>query len=165
MIHHHASIPVYTSEPRGFTLLIAVILTTVLVTVGLALFDIAYKQIVLTSAVRHSQYAFYAADTGMECALYWDQKFNAFSPSSPRGTITCGGSNISVSSTMASNIRTSTFSTPCLSGRMASVTVMKANAGYSCNAQGSRSCLYTNGFSSCSSSDARRVERGLHAFY
>lgn len=165
MMHTPSSLSVRATEPRGFTLLIAVILTSVLVSVGMALFDIAYKQIVLTGAVRSSQYAFYAADTGLECALFWDQTVNAFSAEAPRASITCGGSAIPVSGSTSGNVRTSTFSMPCLAGRTANVTVMKANAGYSCNTRGSRSCLYVNGFNSCNAADTRRVERGLQAFY
>lgn len=165
MMYLPSSLSVRAAEPRGFTLLIAVILTSVLVSVGMALFDIAYKQIVLTGAVRSSQYAFYAADTGLECALFWDQTVNAFSAAAPRASITCGGSTIAVSGSMSGNIRTSTFSMPCIAGRTSQVTVMKANVGYSCNAQGSHSCLYVNGFSSCNTDDTRRIERGLQAFY
>lgn len=155
----------FSHEPRGFTLLIAVVLTTVLVSVGLALFDVAYKQIVLTSAARQSQYAFYAADSGLECALFWDQKFNAFGGSNPQSTIRCGNTDISVSSAIVSGRAASVFTMPCLDGRTSSVTVIKAGEGNTCNTRGSRSCLYANGFSSCNAADNRRIERGLQAFY
>lgn len=65
---------------------------------GLALGSLAYKQQVLASASTQSQYAFYAADAGLECALYADQKQNLFTyPPTPPGPpasaprITCDG--------------------------------------------------------------------------
>lgn len=57
----------------GFALLVAVIFMSVMLTFGLALGSLAYKQEILASAGLESQYAFYAADAGLECALYADQ--------------------------------------------------------------------------------------------
>jgi len=72
----------YTHNTQhGFTLLFAVLVASLLTSVGLAMTSIAQKQLVLSSVGRDSQYAFYAADTGAECALYWDFKYDAFSTS------------------------------------------------------------------------------------
>ena len=65
-------------DKNGFALLIAVIFMSVMLSLGLALSALGYKQQVLASAAIASQYAFYAADAGMECALYADQKQNLF---------------------------------------------------------------------------------------
>lgn len=62
---------------KGFTLLLASLIASLLLSVGLSMFTIAQKEIILSSLGRDSQYAFYAADAGAECALYWDFK-NAF---------------------------------------------------------------------------------------
>jgi hypothetical protein len=40
--------------------------------VGASIINIALKQVILSGAGRESQFAFYAANTGLECALYWD---------------------------------------------------------------------------------------------
>jgi len=153
-----------THPPRGFTLLIAVILTSVLLSVGLALLDIAYKQVVLSSTARQSQYAFYAADSAMECALYWDQQMNAFSYTTPLSTIRCAATDISLSSSVSGGVRTTTFSTPCTNGVTASVVVYKTSGG-ACSGTSATSCLYTSGFNTCTASDPRRIERGLKVFY
>lgn len=63
---------------RGFALLISVIFMSVMLTFGLALASLAYKQQILTSNAIESQYAFYAADAALECALYADQQQNLF---------------------------------------------------------------------------------------
>lgn len=56
----------------GFTLYYAVLISAVLITVGASMANLALKEFTLSAAVRESEYAFYAADSGTECALYWD---------------------------------------------------------------------------------------------
>ena len=63
---------------RGFALLIAVIFMSVMLFLGIELSAIGYKQEVLASDAVESQYAFYAADAALECALYADQQSNLF---------------------------------------------------------------------------------------
>lgn len=79
---------------RGFALLIAVIFMSVMLTLGLALGSLGYKQEVLASGAVESQYAFYASDAALECALYADQQQNLFNYSTHSATsspnaITC----------------------------------------------------------------------------
>ena len=87
---------------KGFALLVAVIFMTVMLTLGLSLGSLAYKQQVLASSAIESQSAFYAADTALECALYFDQQNNAFAFSlSPNGpTLSCGGASALSTSTL-----------------------------------------------------------------
>lgn len=61
-------------KEKGFALLFAVLTSSVLLSVGLSIFGLTLKELVLSSSGRESQFAFYAADTGVECALYWDFK-------------------------------------------------------------------------------------------
>ena len=63
---------------RGFALLMALIFMSVMLSIGLTLGSLAYKQQVLASSAIESQYAFYAADSALECALYADQQQNLF---------------------------------------------------------------------------------------
>ena len=63
---------------QGFALLVAVIFMSVMLSLGLALSSLGYKQEILASSAIESQYAFYAADAGLECALYQDQQWNLF---------------------------------------------------------------------------------------
>lgn len=78
---------------RGFTLLIAIIFMSVMLSFGLALGSLGYKQQVLASSAIESQYAFYAADSLLECALYHDQQLGTFAFNSdlnaPTPTINC----------------------------------------------------------------------------
>jgi hypothetical protein len=87
---------IISNTKRGFVLLVAVIFMSVMLSFGLALSSLSYKQQVLTSSAIESQYAFYAGDSGLECALYSDQKSNNFDytthdSSTPPALITCGG--------------------------------------------------------------------------
>ncbi len=65
----------YTSiYTKGFTLFFAVLVGSLALAVGLAIFDITSRELTLSNVATQSQYAIYAADTGAECALYWDGK-------------------------------------------------------------------------------------------
>src|SRR3972149_3115950 len=64
----------FQGDKRGSTLFIAVLLSSLLLAIGFSLANFAVKQLVIATAGRESQFAFYAADTGIECALYWDFK-------------------------------------------------------------------------------------------
>jgi Tfp pilus assembly protein PilX len=152
------------NQSRGFALLVAVVLTSVLLSVGLALLDISYKQVILSSTARQSQYAFYAADTAMECALYWDQKQNAFSYATPLSTIRCSATDMTLSTSVSGGTRTTTFSMPCVNGVSGSVTIYKTN-GPVCSGTTATTCIYASGFNTCTVSDPRRIERGLKIFY
>ena len=84
------------NKKRGFALIIAVIFMSVMLTLGLALSSLGYKQQVLASTAIESQYAFYAADAGLECALYADQQQNSFdynlhNAENPPSAIVCDG--------------------------------------------------------------------------
>lgn len=57
---------------KGFTLLFSVLVTTLVVSISATIISIAIRQTILSSTSRESQYAFYAANTGIECAFFWD---------------------------------------------------------------------------------------------
>ncbi|MEK7086583.1 MAG: hypothetical protein AAB951_02260 [Patescibacteria group bacterium] len=156
----------------GFSLLVAVIFMSVMLTFGLALGSLGYKQQVLASDALGSQYAFYVADAALECALYADQQQNLFAyPASNPGnapTVSCDGS-ISVSS----SVNTHTSSRWVLAYRFsldtgkhcADVLISKP----SLNAGGT-TYLYSQGYNvSCATVanpvGARFSSRGLTAHY
>ena len=151
----------HAPSQRGFTLLIAVILASVALAIGLALLDIAYKQVVLASAAKQSQTAFYAADSVMECALYYDQQRNLFAYSASSGSVTCNG-NSAVAATFTnpgSGTRTRTFTLQCAgdTGVLGTATIYKDSSG--------ATSIYVEGYNTCDSSNARRIERGIKATY
>lgn len=152
---------------RGFTLLIAILLATVAVTLGVSLLDISYKQLILASTAKQSQFAFYAADSAMECALYYDQQLNAFSYTNPLASSNIICNQLAVTSftntpypqgSGSTLHRKTVYSLPCPDGgTTAQVTVYKYNSA--------STTIYANGYNTCSATDPRRVERGLKVSY
>jgi len=74
---NHKSQPI---SRRGFTLYYAMLFGSVMLAIGASLLNISLKELRLSSALNESEYAFYAADSGIECALYWDSNANNIFP-------------------------------------------------------------------------------------
>lgn len=158
---------------RGFTLLISIILATVALVVGLALADVAYKQVLLSVTTTQSQTAFYAADSALECALYYDQQFAAFNPGIDfdQNNIRCENRQVRYYSEIpyGNGGQLTTFTLTCpgykFNERSADVTIYKEGSGATCSATGATSCLYTSGYNTCNENDPNRFERGLKVLY
>lgn len=84
----------FNGKNRGFTLLLAALIASTVLSLGSSIFLIAQKQLLLSSAGRDSQFAFYAADAGAECALYWDVRQDAFATTTPATQPNCDGVNL-----------------------------------------------------------------------
>ncbi len=69
----------YRQNMGGFVMLYAILVSTVILVIGLSLLGILIEQIPLSGIERESSLSFYAADSGMECALYGDS--DAVTPS------------------------------------------------------------------------------------
>jgi hypothetical protein len=59
-------------------MLFAVLTASLLLTIGISIFNISLKELTISTNTRESQIAFFAADSARECALYWDIKKGAF---------------------------------------------------------------------------------------
>jgi hypothetical protein len=68
---------------RGFTLLMAALVSSIVLALGASIFTLAKKEVMLSSLGRDSQFAFYSADQAAECALYWDARWSYFGTSTP----------------------------------------------------------------------------------
>jgi Tfp pilus assembly protein PilX len=75
---------------RGYTLLFAVLVTAIVLSVAISILSIARKEFSLSVSARESQFAFYAADGGLECATYYDHTQDAFSGTSSPAILQCG---------------------------------------------------------------------------
>ncbi len=71
-------ITVFRSLKSGFTLFYAVLMASLLLAIALAVLNISFKEFTLSSGARDSNVAFYAADSALECALYWDNTTRSF---------------------------------------------------------------------------------------
>jgi hypothetical protein len=145
---------------------------SVMLSFGLALGSLGYKQQVLASSAIVSQYAFYVADAALECALYADQQQNffAYQPTdpSPALSLSCGGATtapgypLPPSRTASQWIITTRLSYDG-GTRCADVIVYKPNGA-------GTTYLFSQGYDvSCSTvaspNGARFVSRGLNAHY
>ncbi len=87
----------YSKKNNGFTLFIAIVVTSMFTLISFVVINISLKQIILANAGQQSQVAFYAAESGVECAIYWDltDVTSEFDINTP-GTITCYNQTIGV---------------------------------------------------------------------
>jgi hypothetical protein len=154
---------------RGFTLLLAVLLGSLLFSMGIAIANLTLKELTLSSAARESEKAFYAADSGIECALFWDRRESDVFPTkegvaTPRSDITCRTLVPLTFDEMTKTAATTTFflSFP-LSPQCAYVTVGKVAR------QGKNpelTVIESRGRNECGAGDnPARVERALRVRY
>jgi len=150
---------------EGIAIYMAVTITAALILVSFAVVNLVLKQIGISGAARDSQAAFYAADSGIECALYWDLKNptdttrSAFSTATPTQTsIKCQGSNIPIS---VSSNSTTTFSfTLSPEPYCVNVGVSKKFVGNTLTTQ-----IEARGYNTCAVGNSRRVERAIYVSY
>ncbi len=163
----------YKKNERGVTLLIAIVVTSMMLMVSFVVANVALKQLVLADAGVESQYAFYNADSGADCAVYWDIKTSSISQfaTSTAGTITCGANTVGVGNPQTvptvpsvsavvggggvSN-PTSIFKLDFAKG-CAIVRVTKENNGYT--------TIDSRGYNTCDTSAIKRYERGITLTY
>ena len=148
---------------QGFTLFVAIIIMATLMLIAAGIVNLAVRQTLISNAARESQYAFYAADTGIECVLFWDIQnpsgVSAFSTSTG-ATIHCNrnvdnpGNEWVVGGNETSVINRIDFAPDPY---CAIVTVTKEDDG--------STKVESKGYNTCSPVAPRRVERAIRATY
>jgi hypothetical protein len=167
---------------RGFAILFSMLVSAIVLSIGLGIFSITYKELLLSSSDRESQVAFYAADTGAECALYWDIQhpdttYSVFglvlasgtttSPDSTR-PILCGNQDVRTNGYWNPGGATApietTFRIEHIGGTdaCADVTVIK---DYNVAEGKQTTRIDSRGFNTCDPNASRRAERGLRVQY
>ncbi len=136
---------------KGAALLMAVLISGVILSVGIGVYQRTYKQLVFASFWKQMQIAFSAANSGMECAMYWD-----LHPATP----SCFGLPYSswttrnwIPGNTTGNFEVNT------SGGCSIVTITKNNTW-------PFTIIVARGYNgACGSTSLRRVERGLMTSY
>jgi hypothetical protein len=129
--------------------------------------------LILASASRDSQLAFYAADTGGECVLYWDIKGGTFAT-----TTILGASNLMC---LGNDITTNTVDPSTPNSWIVSATDTTSSARFRINftngacsdvlitknfvAPPPQTRIESRGYNTCDLSNPRRVERGIKITY
>lgn len=179
---------IFKKKNKGFTLLFAVLVSTLVLSVGASIISIALKQIILSGSARDSQFAFYAANTGIECGLYWDLigidgvSEPVFATSSESAipssaSIACGASrNITIDGDtydesdendvwdLQADIDSATTTFRVLIENVeycADISVSK----YQDSSDRTRTIINSRGYNTCDENNARRIERGLRITY
>lgn len=184
----HTTFKKYSEQNNkaGFTLFIALVVTGLLLAIGFSIGNIVFKQIVLASTGKESQLAFFAADSGAECALFWDRKDSggvsvidgSFATSSliTQGIstdISCGGQYISVTGrdvdVVTQRDATTTFSVDF--SKVAGQTEYRACARVTVIKSGPYTQIDSRGYNTffnegdCDISNPRTLERGIQLNY
>jgi hypothetical protein len=162
----------------GFTLLSALLVATLLVTIGVAVSTISLRRIQLSVSARESSEAFFSADAWTECIMYHDLKLDAFNIrnvlnlTSGFFQIGCFGEGFNVDyrySTTTNqyqftvdvfqNVGQSNIEHPCADAR-----ILKGGSSINTRLQNS-SDIIVRGYNTCNKNDPRRVERALRTTY
>jgi len=80
---------------RGIALLFVIMLSSILLVIALSISNIATKEAVFSVSARNASDAFYAADTGAECALGNDSSGNSAFNENHTGVVCLGTNEIS----------------------------------------------------------------------
>lgn len=64
-----------TTTESGFALLLSIIISSVVLSIGLTLLSVTLKQLNLSATGRESEIAFQMANLGMECGRYWRTEY------------------------------------------------------------------------------------------
>lgn len=134
--------------------------------IGLAIYDLTVRELDLSTTAKQSQYAIFAADTGVECALYWDNKYttdqSAFATSSqsspPSSGISCDSVDIAAqpwSVVSSASAATTTFWLSDVgSGQCVLVTVAKVGSP-------ARTTVTSHGYTGASGANCATASGGV----
>jgi hypothetical protein len=145
---------------EGFVILYAVMISSIILAITLGVVNISLKEIKFSTSARNTDNAFYAADTGIECALLNDRStINSFVQTGGSGIVNCLGRTIALNgaypvwSFIASGLGSGGLS-------CANVTVDKSSSTTLITSKG-----YDAGDALCLSSNPNRIERQLQSTF
>jgi Tfp pilus assembly protein PilX len=165
---------------KGFTLIFAIFLSTIILSITLSMMYILYKELVLSTVDRESQIAFFAADVGMECGQYWDFRADLNGSTTQsyfiQGTgavglpasLYCAGQNILTNAGpngetafyKDSVTEKTTFYLNNIGGGSSCATVIVTKLSFT-----GKSKIESHGYNRCLATDPRRVERAIEFNY
>lgn len=138
---------------KGIALFYALIIISIVMAVSLAVFSLISGGLPLAEIIKNSQKAFFAADAGAECVLYWDIKEDAFDSSNPKD-ITCAESTFTNQGENPFNFTLNLSSDACVD-----ISVVKPLSGPI------KTEITSAGHSPCQAGAKNRVERTLEISY
>lgn len=167
------------NKERGFTLLFASLVVTLILSIAIAIANVTLTQLILSSAGKDSQFAFYNADSGIECALYYENNgvrpdtspyFASDASKRNPPAFTCGGiPAVFPADPVGSGLApftsaTTTFSiniSPCDTSKPSYE--VKVGRSLSSTIPGLTNVfIESRGYNTCDPTNPRRIERGLY---
>lgn len=152
---------------KGYTLLFAVLVSSIVLSIGISILTISKKEFLLSASARDSTMAFYAADTGLECATYYNDNGDHFSITTPSiNTIKCADYSPPLNFSPAQ-----TYNIPIKIGDIGACAVITIEKNYEPTNLKTRitSKGYNIGWNKitliCNDPSPRRVERALRLVY
>lgn len=154
----------------GYALLVSLVIASVVLTIGISIANLVEKGLVLSSTARDSQFAFYGADSGSECALYWDLKHEGFGQtvfptstesSPPTSGVICNNEDIAQTWTIfdvTSNSATTRFDLTFSDDTCVEIDVVKEEDGI-------KTTVESRGRNTCDLTRPRRLERATRILY
>ncbi len=148
------------SNKKGFALTLALLIVSIVTSIGLSIFEILFTEASLTRNINESQYAFYSADTGAECVLYWDLKKTPPLSIAASKTITCNNETKTIGGALSSG-----FQLLFDNGTCANVTVNINGATGQRTIESLGRSKYDTTTNNCNTSLPKRSERGIELNY
>ncbi len=182
--------PALLRAKRGFTIFFAMLVGSLSLAIGLAVYDLTIRELDLSATATQSQYAIYAADAGAECVLYWDSNYlgtgSAFPTSTqsavPASGVTCVGQDIAAHGAVPTPFSADTSTWAAWNTSQITASAATTTFTLMLGASGNSACamvdvakavisgaVYTTvtsrGFNACSADISPRVERRFEVRY
>lgn len=148
------------SYKKGFALTLALLIVSIVASIGLSVFEIFLTELSLTRSINESQYAFYAADTAAECVLYWDLKNGTPLSTTIAKSLTCNNETKPVGGAPSS-----VFQLLFNNGTCANVTININTLNGQRTIESLGRSKYDGSTNNCNTSLPKRAERGLELTY
>ncbi len=158
-----------SQQNKGYTLLFAVLVSALTLSVGISILNISKKEFLLASSARESTTAFYAADSGIECAVYYDNlgKFSITDNTFANG-MTCSNSSVGTPTYTAGSPQIYTFDINRNDISCARIIIQKFAVGgpisTSIESRG-YNVGETKSTNTCDKASPKKVERALYYTY
>jgi hypothetical protein len=151
---------------KGFVLLFTVVLSSIIFAIAMSILKIAFTQSIINISGRASNEAFYAADTGAECALYYDLRkgVSIFGEANPDNGPNCAGIDLDLYQGNTAGPWTFYLYSLGYDGRACAIVQVDKSDPASTKIV-SRGYSTGGNTTDCSSSSANRVERRLEVTY
>ncbi|PIR38846.1 MAG: hypothetical protein COV34_00190 [Candidatus Zambryskibacteria bacterium CG10_big_fil_rev_8_21_14_0_10_42_12] len=152
----------YITSQKGFVLFVAIGVSAILLLVTVAMSNITLKQVLIAQASQESQKAFYAADNGIECVMFWEIQNPTNPGESAFGSvgqnISCGIQTFSVGGGNESEFEVLFDITDPANDPLSSCAIVTVN-------KSGGTVIESRGRNLCSGNSNRRVERGIRVKY